>query len=137
MYQLRLHSVLTVNTIWHVSTVSVLLCGKFAVTLIQPLMIQTTKNQPPSHPGEILQKRFLAPGNITQRELSDALHVPYQRINELINQKRGITPSTALRLARFFGMTPDFWLNLQMQWDLHKVAQSEKREIEKIQAHHQ
>lgn len=105
--------------------------------MIQPLMTQIPKNQPPSHPGEILQKEFLAPGSITQRELSDALHVPYQRINELINQKRGITPSTALRLARFFGMSPDFWLNLQMQWDLYKVAQSEKGEIEKIQTRQQ
>ena len=69
---------------------------------------------------------------ISQRHLADALHVPYQRINELVNQKRGITPSTALRLARFFGMSPDFWLNLQMRWDLFKAQQSEQAELEQI-----
>lgn len=58
--------------------------------------------------------------NITQQELSTAIHVPYQRVNELINGKRGLTPSTALRLARFFGMSADFWQNLQQRWDLFK-----------------
>jgi antitoxin HigA-1 len=51
---------------------------------------------------------------LTQRELADAIHVPYQRINEIINGHRGITPSTALRLSKFFGMSADFWMNLQL-----------------------
>ena len=84
-----------------------------------------------------MQSDFLTPMNITQRELSDALRVPYQRVNELINKKRGITPSTALRLARFFGKSPDFWLNMQMQWDLYRVALSEKEELDNIQARQQ
>jgi addiction module HigA family antidote len=62
--------------------------------------------------------------------------VPYQRVNELVNQKRGVTPSTALRLARFFGMSADFWLNLQMRWDLYKAKESEKQDIEDIQNYH-
>ncbi|MHC5675857.1 HigA family addiction module antitoxin [Nostoc sp.] len=65
--------------------------------------MRVPKYRPPSHPGEILLKDFLEPMGITQRELADALHVPYQRINELINQKRGITLSTAVRLSKFFG----------------------------------
>ena len=59
------------------------------------------KYRPPTHPGEMLLKEFLEPMQITQQALSQALGVPYQRINELVNQKRGVTPSTALRLAKF------------------------------------
>ncbi|WP_276309285.1 HigA family addiction module antitoxin [Halorhodospira halochloris] len=87
----------------------------------------------PTHPGEMLVEEFLRPMQITQRELADAIHVPYQRVNELVNQKRGITPSTALRLARFFGVSADFWLNLQVRWDLYKTQQVEKDELAEIQ----
>ena len=87
----------------------------------------------PTHPGEMLREEFLVPMNITQRELADAVHVPYQRINELVNQKRGVTPSTALRLGKFFGVSPDFWLILQMRWELYKAQNTEKNEIESIQ----
>ena len=85
----------------------------------------------------MLAEELLRPMNITQRELADAIHVPYQRVNELINGKRGVTPSTALRLARYFGVTPDFWLNLQTRWDLYRVQRKEHEEIESIQQHHQ
>ena len=87
----------------------------------------------PTHPGEMLREEFLIPMNITQRELAEAIHVPYQRINELVNQKRGVTPSTALRLAKFFSLSPDFWLNLQMRWELYKAQRVENLEIESIQ----
>ncbi|MCK5477854.1 MAG: HigA family addiction module antidote protein [Methylococcales bacterium] len=87
----------------------------------------------PTHPGEMLREEFLVPMNITQRELAEAIHVPYQRINELVNQKRGVTPSTALRLAKFFGISPEFWLNLQMRWELYKAQKTENKEIESIQ----
>jgi antitoxin HigA-1 len=87
----------------------------------------------PTHPGEMLREEFLVPMKITQRELAEAIHVPYQRINELVNQKRGVTPSTALRLGKFFGVSPDFWLNLQMRWELYKAQRVEKREIDLIQ----
>ena len=64
----------------------------------------------PTHPGEMLKEEFLVPMEISQKDLANAIHVPYQRVNELINKKRGVTPSTALRLARFFGMSADYWL---------------------------
>jgi addiction module HigA family antidote len=90
-------------------------------------------NRAPTHPGEMLLAEFLEPMGISQRTLADAIHVPYQRINEIINQKRGITPATALRLAKYFGMSADFWLNLQIRWDLYRSLLSEAKEIEAIQ----
>jgi len=81
----------------------------------------------------MLIEEFLIPMHITQRELADAIHVPYQRVNELINKKRGVTPSTALRLARFFGVSADFWLNLQVRCDLYKAQENEKAELDTIQ----
>ena len=86
----------------------------------------------PTHPGEMLREEFLLPMEISQRDLADAIHVPYQRVNELINQKRGVTPSTALRLAKFFGVSADYWLNLQIRCDLYRAQQSEKTDIESI-----
>ena len=100
-------------------------------------MIRVPTDREPTHPGEMLAEEFLRPMNITQRELADAIHVPYQRVNELINGKRGVTPSTALRLARYFGVTPDFWLNLQTRWDLYRVQRTEHEEIESIQRRRQ
>ena len=69
---------------------------------------------------------------ISQRHLADAIHVPYQRVNELINRKRGVTPSTALRLAKFFDVSADYWLNLQIRWDLYKAQETEKAELKTI-----
>jgi addiction module HigA family antidote len=74
--------------------------------------------------------------NISQRDLATAIHVPYQRVNELVNQKRGVTPSTALRLAKFFGMSADFWLNLQVRWDLYKTQSVEQTDIDSIDDFH-
>ncbi|MBV6628227.1 MAG: HigA family addiction module antidote protein [Rivularia sp. (in: Bacteria)] len=90
------------------------------------------KYRPPSHPGEILLKDFLEPMGITQRQLADAIHVPYQRINELVNQKRGITPSTAIRLSKFFGNSSQFWLNLQQNWELYHVMKEEEEDLKTI-----
>ncbi len=72
----------------------------------------------PVHPGEILQKEFLEPMGISQNKLAMALHVPARRINEIVLGKRGITADTALRLARYFRMSPQFWLGLQMDYEL-------------------
>ncbi len=94
--------------------------------------MKVPKNRPPSHPGEILLKDFLEPMGISQRELADAIHVPYQRINEVVNQKRGITPSTALRLAKFLGNSSEFWLNLQQNWELYHVLKEEGAELKTI-----
>jgi len=68
----------------------------------------------------------------TQRELAEGIRVPYQRVNEIINGKRGITPSTALRLAKFFGNSEGFWMNLQLRWDLYNAKESEAGELKKI-----
>ncbi len=95
-------------------------------------MVRIPTHRQPTHPGEMLVEEFLRPMHITQRQLADAIHVPYQRVNELVNQKRGITPSTSLRLARFFGVSPDFWLNLQIRWDLHKAQQAEQDDLAEI-----
>ena len=100
-------------------------------------MIRIPKKRAPTHPGEMLREEFLEPMNISQRDLANAIHVPYQRINELVNQKRGVTPSTALRLAKFFGMSPDFWLNLQIRCDLFKAQTAEKSDLDSIQDYHQ
>lgn len=86
----------------------------------------------PTHPGEMLKEEFLIPMELTQRELANRINVPYQRINELINGKRGVTPSTALRLAKFFGTTPGFWMNLQLRWDLYRTQQVEARKLDVI-----
>jgi len=96
-------------------------------------MVRIPTNRPPTHPGEMLREEFLLPMSISQKDLAAAIHVPFQRVNELINQKRGVTPSTALRLGKFFGMSADFWLNLQMRWDLYKARQIEEKELESIQ----
>ena len=81
----------------------------------------------------MLREEFLVPMNISQRDLANAIHLPYQRVNELVNQKRGVTPSTALRLAKFFGMSADFWLNLQVRWDLYRARSAEAEELESIE----
>jgi addiction module HigA family antidote len=81
----------------------------------------------------MLLEEFLTPIGLTQRELAAAIHVPYQRINEIINGRRSMTPSTALRLAKFFGMSAGFWLNLQQRWDLYQTQQAEAQDLETIE----
>ena len=78
-------------------------------------MIRIPTKRTPTHPGEMLLEEFLIPMEISQRALADAILVPYQRINEIVNGHRGITPSTALRLAKFFNTSPDFWMNVQLR----------------------
>lgn len=78
----------------------------------------------PIHPGEILREEFLVPLNMSAHALALELKVPAPRINDIVREKRSVTPATALRLARYFGTTPDFWLNLQTAYDL-KIAQRE------------
>lgn len=77
-------------------------------------------------------EEFLTPMNITQRELADAIHVPCQRVNELVNQKRRVTPGTALRLDCLCNVSADFWMNLQVRWDLYKTQQSGKDKLKTI-----
>lgn len=96
-------------------------------------MVRIPTHRQPTHPGEMLKEEFLIPLEITQRELADRIKVPYQRINEIVNGRRGMTPSTALRLAKFFKVSPEFWMNLQLCWDLYNVQKSEAEVLEKIQ----
>jgi addiction module HigA family antidote len=79
---------------------------------------------PPTHPGEMLIEEFLQPLGISQVELAKLIGVSYPRVNELIHGKRGMTPDTALRLERLFGMEAQFWLNLQLAWDLYQAMHS-------------
>lgn len=81
-------------------------------------------HRPPTPPGEMLLEEFLKPHGMTQRDLAARLHVSYPRINEIINGRRGITPDTALRLAKLFSTTPEFWLNGQLAADLYQTSHS-------------
>jgi antitoxin HigA-1 len=98
-------------------------------------MIRIPTGRTPTHPGEMLLQEFLNPMGLTQRELADAVHLPYQRVNDLVNGRRGMTPGIALRLARYFGNSPAFWMNLQLRWDLYFAQQEEKGVLEAIQPH--
>ena len=89
-------------------------------------------NRTPTHPGEMLREEFLRPLGLTQRDLANAIHVPYQRVNEIVNGRRGVTPATALRLGKVFGTTPDFWLNLQLRWDMYFALRQERAVLRKI-----
>ncbi len=96
-------------------------------------MLRIPTDGPPTHPGEMLQEEFLAPLGLSQKELAERIDVPVQRVNLLVNRKRGVTPDTALRLARFFGTTAQFWLNGQIVWDLYQETHSRRaRAIDKI-----
>ncbi|MEL6927212.1 MAG: HigA family addiction module antitoxin [Cyanobacteria bacterium J06600_6] len=96
-------------------------------------MVNIPTDRPPTSPGEMLKKEFLEPMGLTQQQLAEGIKVSYQRVNELINGKRGITISTALRLAKYFGTSPDFWLNMQRATDIYQVSKKEAEAIEMIQ----
>ncbi len=78
----------------------------------------------PIHPGEILAEEFMAPLGLSQNALARALDVPPGRIGEIVNGRRGISGDTALRLARYFGSTPAFWMNLQARFDLETASEA-------------
>ena len=85
----------------------------------------------PVHPGEILQKEFLQPMSLSQNKLAISVRVPARRVNEIVLGKRGITADTALRLAQYFGMSAQFWLGLQMDYELDVAEGALKSRIEK------
>ena len=88
----------------------------------------------PLHPGEVLHEEFLKPMGISQNRLASDIGVPPRRINEIVLMKRRITADTALRLAKYFGMSPQFWLGLQMDYDLEiaeeRMAETLEREVQ-------
>ena len=91
------------------------------------------KKARPIHPGEILLEEFLTPMNLSRHKLAKDINVPARRINEILQGKRSITANTALLLGRYFGMSPQFWINLQTHYDLEiesdKLADALKREV--------
>ena len=95
-------------------------------------MVRIPTDREPTHPGEMLLREFLMPLGMTQQSLARSIRVPYQRVNEIVRGRRGVTPSTALRLSRFFGVSPGFWMNLQLRWDLYHAQRSEAEQIEAI-----
>jgi len=101
-------------------------------------MVRIPTSGPPTHPGKMLLEEFLKPICMSQTELAAKIGVSYPRINELIHGKRGITPDTALRLEQLFGMEAQFWLNLQLAWDLyhliHSPAAKRIRKIKRLPA---
>ena len=98
-------------------------------------MVGKAKSDPSwkMHPGEILREEFLKPMGMSASELARSLHVPAPRINDIVLERRGITADTAVRLARFFGMSEEFWMNLQLQYEVRAARQRLRRTIRKIQ----
>ena len=92
-------------------------------------MVRIPTHQAPPHPGEILLEDFLKPMEIAPGSLADAIGLSLADIDEILSGSRGISPSTALRLAKFFGTTHDFWINLQSCWDVYHVQTQEATEI--------
>ena len=84
------------------------------------------------HPGEILREEYLEPLGMSANALSKALHVPPARVNEIVRERRGITPDTAMRLVRYFGGDAKSWLNLQTEYDLKVAASEKQKEINKL-----
>lgn len=82
------------------------------------------KNKPPLHPGEVLFKDFLEPLNLSQRQFVEHLGWTYARLNEIVNKRRGVTADSALSLSEAFNVEPEFWLNLQRDWDLWHARQT-------------
>ena len=85
----------------------------------------------PIHPGEVLREEFLAPLGLSAHALSQALRVPAPRVNDIVRERRSVTPDTALRLARHFGTTAQFWINLQASYDLKIAVREAGARIEK------
>ena len=96
-------------------------------------MVRVPTHRPPTHPGEMLLEEFLKPLGLSQTELAQRIGVSYPRVNELVHGKRAMTPDTALRLERLFGVEAQFWMNLQLAWDLYHAAHTEvAKEIRRI-----
>ena len=94
-------------------------------------MKRTAKYRDPVHPGVVLKADLLEPLGMSVNKLATELHVPANRLGQIINGKRGISPDTSLRLARYFGFTPEYWLNMQAQYDLEIIRRQSIRQIEK------
>ena len=97
-------------------------------------MSRIPTHAPPPHPGEALREDFLPDLGLTQSELARRLHISFRRVNEILNEKRAISRDTALRLGKLFGQAPEFWLNLQLTYDLYQAQHSEAADdLERIE----
>lgn len=93
--------------------------------------VATGRRLPPVHPGEILRDEFLRPLGISAYQLAHAIKVPRSRANDIVLGRRAITTDTAMRLARYFGTSPEFWINLQARYDLDVAERTTRRKIER------
>ncbi len=107
--------------------------SKSLITTNRVMGRRLPRKRPPTHPGEMLLEEFIKPLKLTQTELARRLGVSYPRLNEIIKGRRRVTPHTALRLSRVLGMSADFWLGLQQDWDLWNAMNSpESKQILKL-----
>lgn len=86
----------------------------------------------PIHPGDILKEEFLKPMMVSQSRLAREIDVPHRRVNEIVLGKRSVTPDTAMRFSRYFGTTPEFWMNLQINYDLRIAMKRHSSDYEKL-----
>ncbi len=86
----------------------------------------------PTHPGEMLLEEFLVPMELSQQALATSIHVPAAKVEAVVSGQQGVTPGLALRLAKFFGMSADFWLTLQLRWDLYQAQQEDAEALAQI-----
>jgi addiction module HigA family antidote len=93
--------------------------------------VRTGRRLPPIHPGEILREEFLEPMGISVYELANAIKVPRSRVNEIVQGQRAVTTNTAIRLGRYFGTSPEFWMHLQLRYELDVAERTTRRRIEK------
>jgi addiction module HigA family antidote len=102
------------------------------IIIKETVMAKYQLKRPPAHPGEILKEEFLSPLGITQTELAKALKTSFRTINEILNEKRSVSPDMALRLSRYFGTSPDVWIGLQADYDLYWAMVKSKKTIDGI-----
>ncbi|NMF86253.1 HigA family addiction module antitoxin [Nodosilinea sp. P-1105] len=89
-------------------------------------------HRPPTHPGEMLLEEFLVPMDLSAQALATSINVPAAKVEAVISGQQGLTPGLALRLAKFFAMSADFWLTLQLRWDLYQAQQEEAEALAQI-----
>lgn len=94
-------------------------------------MAKAVRLRPPVHPGTVLKMDLLEPSGMSINRLAKELHVPANRLSQIVQGKRGITADTSLRLARYFGFTPEYWLNMQTHYDLEIIRRQSIRKIER------
>ena len=96
-------------------------------------MVRVPTHREPTHPGAMLQKAFLTPLGMTPQDLAAAILLPPAQVEEIVHRRQSVTAAVAYRLSRYFGNSPEFWLNGQRRWDLYHALRSEAAALERIQ----